>query len=123
MLHRICKGKNGTEEGREDSNLAPNCNFLDQEPRLYDLEKKGQCGKPAEDLKEVMISQAKHQKTKIGTASMEENVHTQPENDLSEDVATWTLFVDGSFNPRGSGAGVTLEGPDGMLMEKSLRFN
>ncbi|GAU44771.1 hypothetical protein TSUD_138830 [Trifolium subterraneum] len=34
----------------------------------------------------------------------------------------WTLFVDGSSNLRGSGAGVVLEGPDGVLIEKSLRF-
>ncbi|GAU43828.1 hypothetical protein TSUD_399210 [Trifolium subterraneum] len=29
----------------------------------------------------------------------------------------WTLSVDGSFNLRGSGAGVVLEGPDGVLIE------
>ncbi|GAU49430.1 hypothetical protein TSUD_181770 [Trifolium subterraneum] len=34
----------------------------------------------------------------------------------------WTLSVDGSSNLRGSGAGVVLEGPVGVLIEKSLRF-
>ncbi|WJX72831.1 hypothetical protein P8452_56671 [Trifolium repens] len=34
----------------------------------------------------------------------------------------WTLSVDGASNVRGSGAGVVLEGPDGVLIEQSLRF-
>ncbi|GAU32075.1 hypothetical protein TSUD_53430 [Trifolium subterraneum] len=34
----------------------------------------------------------------------------------------WTLSVDGASNIRGSGAGVVLEGPDGILIEQSLRF-
>ncbi|MCH80183.1 gag-pol polyprotein [Trifolium medium] len=37
-------------------------------------------------------------------------------------VQPWTLSVDGSSNLRGSGAGVVLEGPDGVLVEQSLRF-
>jgi len=32
------------------------------------------------------------------------------------------LSVDGSSNLKGSGAGVALEGPDGVLIEQSLRF-
>ncbi|XP_045796465.1 uncharacterized protein LOC123890806 [Trifolium pratense] len=35
---------------------------------------------------------------------------------------SWILSVDGSSNLKGSGAGVTLEGPDGVLIEQSLRF-
>ncbi|CAJ2642757.1 uncharacterized protein LOC123899916 [Trifolium pratense] len=35
---------------------------------------------------------------------------------------TWTLSVDGSSNLKGSGAGIVLEGPDGVLVEQSLRF-
>lgn len=35
---------------------------------------------------------------------------------------TWVFSVDGSSNLRGSGAGVTLEGPNGVLLEQSLRF-
>ncbi|MCI78084.1 gag-pol polyprotein, partial [Trifolium medium] len=31
--------------------------------------------------------------------------------------------VDGSSNLRGSGAGVVLEGPDGVLIEQTLRFD
>ncbi|XP_020230474.1 uncharacterized protein LOC109811211 [Cajanus cajan] len=34
----------------------------------------------------------------------------------------WTLHVDGSSNFRGSGAGVILEGPKGIVLEQSLRF-
>ncbi|GAU47407.1 hypothetical protein TSUD_403880 [Trifolium subterraneum] len=34
----------------------------------------------------------------------------------------WTLSVDGASNIRGSGAGVVLEGPDGVMIEQSLRF-
>ena len=32
------------------------------------------------------------------------------------------LSVDGSSNQQGSGAGVTLEGPSGLLIEQSLKF-
>jgi len=34
----------------------------------------------------------------------------------------WMLSVDGSSNQQGSGAGVILEGPNGLLMELALRF-
>ncbi|MCI43680.1 putative gag polyprotein, partial [Trifolium medium] len=34
----------------------------------------------------------------------------------------WILSVDGASNLRGSGTDVVLEGPDGVLIEKSLRF-
>ena len=34
----------------------------------------------------------------------------------------WILSVDGSSNLKGSGAGVVLEGPGGMVLEYSLRF-
>jgi ribonuclease HI len=33
------------------------------------------------------------------------------------------LYVDGSSNKRGSGAGIILQGPDGIQVEQSLRFN
>lgn len=43
--------------------------------------------------------------------------------DSSEKVSTqWTLFVDGSSNSSGSGAGVTLEGPGEFVLEQSLKF-
>lgn len=35
---------------------------------------------------------------------------------------TWILSVDGASNVAGSGVGVILEGPDGVLIEQSLRF-
>ncbi|XP_068503982.1 uncharacterized protein [Phaseolus vulgaris] len=34
----------------------------------------------------------------------------------------WVLSIDGSFNQQGSGAGVILEGPNGLLIEQALRF-
>ena len=34
----------------------------------------------------------------------------------------WTLHVDGSSNPKGAGAGIVLEGPNEILIEKSLHF-
>ncbi|XP_068476610.1 uncharacterized protein [Phaseolus vulgaris] len=34
----------------------------------------------------------------------------------------WMLSVDGSSNQQGSGAGIILEGPNGMLIEQALRF-
>ncbi|GAU47711.1 hypothetical protein TSUD_177160 [Trifolium subterraneum] len=37
-------------------------------------------------------------------------------------AASWILSVDGSSNLKGSGAGVTLEGPYGVLVEQSFRF-
>jgi len=34
----------------------------------------------------------------------------------------WTLYVDGSLNPKGAGVGIVLEGPNNILIEKSLHF-
>jgi len=34
----------------------------------------------------------------------------------------WTLHVDGSSNPKGAGVGIVLEGPNDILIEKSLHF-
>ena len=34
----------------------------------------------------------------------------------------WTLCVDGSSNPKGAGASIVLEGPNDILIEKSLHF-
>ena len=34
----------------------------------------------------------------------------------------WVLFVDGFSNKQGSGAGIILEGPNGLLIEQDLRF-
>ena len=33
------------------------------------------------------------------------------------------LFVDGSLNLKGNGARIILEGPDGIMIEQSLRFD
>jgi len=46
-----------------------------------------------------------------GSAQQEEEVDSQ-----------WVLSMDGSSNQQGSGAGVVLEGPNGLLIEQALRF-
>ena len=45
-------------------------------------------------------------------------------NDLQQTPTEdqWTLHVDGSSNPKGAGAGIVLEGPNDILIEKSLHF-
>ena len=35
----------------------------------------------------------------------------------------WVIYVDGSSNAKGSGAGIILEGPAGLTIEQSLRFD
>jgi ribonuclease HI len=45
---------------------------------------------------------------------------TTPSQEASAEP--WILSVDGASNLRGSGAGVVLEGPDGVMIEQSLRF-
>jgi len=44
------------------------------------------------------------------------NLQHTPEENL------WTLYVGGSSNPKGTGAGIILEGPNDILIEKSLHF-
>ncbi|XP_072087916.1 uncharacterized protein [Arachis hypogaea] len=46
---------------------------------------------------------------------------TQP--GLEEEFSYWTLFVDGASNPQGSGAGILLESPEGIILEHSLCFS
>ncbi|XP_052114155.1 uncharacterized protein LOC127745461 [Arachis duranensis] len=46
---------------------------------------------------------------------------TQPLQE--EKNSGWNLFVDGASNPQGSGAGILLEGPEGINLEHSLRFS
>jgi len=45
---------------------------------------------------------------------------TQQEEEAS---FIWVLSVDGSSNQQGSGAGVILEGPNGLLIKQALRFS
>nr|KYP35342.1 Uncharacterized protein Mb2253c family [Cajanus cajan] len=40
-----------------------------------------------------------------------------------EEPQVWTLHVDGSFNSKGGGAGIILEGPNQVTLEKSLKFS
>ena len=41
---------------------------------------------------------------------------------LKKESSTWILFVDGSSNLKGSGAGIILKGPEGIAIEQSLKF-
>ncbi|XP_020226948.1 uncharacterized protein LOC109808370 [Cajanus cajan] len=41
---------------------------------------------------------------------------------LAEENQVWTLYVDGSSNTKGGGAGIILEGPNNVTVEKSLKF-
>ena len=41
---------------------------------------------------------------------------------LQGSLPTWTLYVDGSSNSQGSGAGIILTTPDGIQLEYALRF-
>jgi len=45
-------------------------------------------------------------------------------NDLQQTPTEdqWTLYVDGSSNPKGESVGIVLEGPNDVLIEKSLHF-
>jgi len=45
-------------------------------------------------------------------------------NDLQHTLAEnqWTLYFDGSSNPKGAGVGIVLEGPNDILIEKSLHL-
>jgi len=46
-----------------------------------------------------------------------------PGGDQEEESGSqWLLSVDGSSNQQGSGAGIVLEGPNGVLIEQALRF-
>nr|KYP48299.1 Retrovirus-related Pol polyprotein from transposon 17.6 [Cajanus cajan] len=44
----------------------------------------------------------------------------QPQGDFVSDL--WTMHVDGSSNNQGSGAGIILQAPTGLILEQSLRF-
>ncbi|XP_057452533.1 uncharacterized protein LOC130744356 [Lotus japonicus] len=59
---------------------------------------------------------------KVGAESLTDFVvELTPE--AGERISTqWTLFVDGSSNENGSGAGVTLQGPGELILEQSPRF-
>ncbi|GKV35996.1 hypothetical protein SLEP1_g44183 [Rubroshorea leprosula] len=41
----------------------------------------------------------------------------------NSEAETWTLYVDGSSNNKGSGVGAVLTGPDGFRSEHALKFN
>ncbi|XP_020208360.1 uncharacterized protein LOC109793305, partial [Cajanus cajan] len=47
---------------------------------------------------------------------------TSPVGEVRTEDTQWILSVDGASNLGGSGAGIVLEGPGGILLEQSLRF-
>nr|KYP44910.1 hypothetical protein KK1_033591 [Cajanus cajan] len=47
---------------------------------------------------------------------------TSPADEGEVGETQWILSVDGASNLEGSGAGIVLEGPGGILLEQSLRF-
>ncbi|XP_020202547.1 uncharacterized protein LOC109788270 [Cajanus cajan] len=47
---------------------------------------------------------------------------TSPADEGSTEETQWILSVDGASNLGGNGAGIVLEGPGGILLEQSLRF-
>ena len=40
----------------------------------------------------------------------------------TRDISPWEVYVDGAANQRGSGIGLVLISPEGVTIEKSLRF-
>nr|KYP55515.1 Uncharacterized protein Mb2253c family [Cajanus cajan] len=42
---------------------------------------------------------------------------------LAEEPQVWTLYVDGSSNSKGGGAGIILEGPNQVTLEQSFKFS
>ena len=51
---------------------------------------------------------------------MPSRLRQRPITHLEEDQ--WTLYVAGSSNPKGAWAGIVLEGPNDILIERSLHF-
>ena len=39
-----------------------------------------------------------------------------------ESKGSWTIYVDGSSNPKGAGAGILIENDEGITVEYSLKF-
>jgi len=50
-------------------------------------------------------------------------VELPPKLSSSNGEDWWMLYVDGTYNPKGSGARITLEGLGDISLEQSLRFN
>jgi hypothetical protein len=44
------------------------------------------------------------------------------ETQLGLDTRRWELFVDGASNSKGSGAGIVLVSPDGLVLEQAVRL-
>jgi len=48
---------------------------------------------------------------------------TPKDSKPDRDDFIWILSVDGSSNLRGDGAGIKLEGPNGLMLEQLLKFS
>ena len=45
------------------------------------------------------------------------------ETQLGLIMGRWELFVDGTSNSKGSGAGIVLVSPEGLVLEQAVRLN
>ncbi|XP_061338845.1 uncharacterized protein LOC133285605 [Gastrolobium bilobum] len=56
-------------------------------------------------------------------AEMTPNPHPEKHATETPSAGNWKLYVDGSSNAKGSGAGMIVENPDGVALEHSLTFD
>ncbi|GAU16859.1 hypothetical protein TSUD_368080 [Trifolium subterraneum] len=63
-----------------------------------------------------------HQKRAIKSQALADFVLELTDPPSENEAHPWTFSMDGSSNLRGSGSGVVLEGPEGVIIEQSLRF-
>ncbi|XP_057419037.1 uncharacterized protein LOC130713272 [Lotus japonicus] len=75
----------------------------------------------AVELSEFGISFEK--KGQVKTQTLIDFVNEMSPDEKGEESGEWSLSVDGSSNIKGSGAGVILEGPGGVTIEQSLKFD
>ena len=63
--------------------------------------------------------------TNPGDPSRDKSMQISSQNGGAPELelgSQWLLSVDGSSNQQGSGAGIVLEGPNGVLIKQALRF-
>ncbi|GKU94475.1 hypothetical protein SLEP1_g7971 [Rubroshorea leprosula] len=83
----------------------------------------GRLIKWAVELREFQI--AFQQRSAIRAQALVDFVveYTSNQVEPNSEVETWTLYVDGSSNSKGSGAGAVLTGPDSFWSRHALKFN
>ncbi|XP_068461682.1 uncharacterized protein [Phaseolus vulgaris] len=119
-VHEAREGKKDQGRGRaRESNVLPRFDFVVElaeliaipaiAARLRALEKTGKVlGRKKNVWRRKVIGRRGHQQKISNTRYLVD--------------FRWVLSIDGSSNQQGSGAGVILEGPNGGLIEQSLRF-